>query len=299
MLADINLQLEKEDCNVKKVLTELEVLLKSPVKIGGERKVTFRKRQDSARDSGAEVSEDELEEVGGLCEGRLVDLIMTTLRKTCSLLLLSPNTDVKNVSHFVSLLSLCLARHCYQHHHKHLLLSRKQKLVSIWGSSLHLDRPSGTGKKGKHQQDVPHVPVNVNSFPISHWSAAEKAPREPRANRTPRLENTDTMKEQTESTTDSAPSKKRFSLQNESDKPDQSFHHRYSLPILEPTKTSNLVSINLDHWDNSKFLLESKDPVDDYLACSSPSVSDDLGSDADLNSRLECLCLSVTQNALD
>ena len=161
-------------------------------------------------------SEDELEEVGGLCEGsRLVDLIMTTLRKTCSLLLLSPNTDVKNVSHFVSLLSLCLARHCYQHHHKHLLLSWKQKLVSIWGSSLHLDRPSGTGKKGKYQQDVPHVPVNVNSFPISHWSAAEKAPREPRANRTPRLENTDTMKEQTESTTDSAPSKKRFSLQNE------------------------------------------------------------------------------------
>ena len=49
MLADINSQLEKEDCNVKKVLTELEVLLKSPVKIGLERRVSYRRRQDSAR----------------------------------------------------------------------------------------------------------------------------------------------------------------------------------------------------------------------------------------------------------
>ena len=33
----------------------------------------------------------------GVCEGtRLVDLIMMTLRKTCSLLLLSANTDIKN-----------------------------------------------------------------------------------------------------------------------------------------------------------------------------------------------------------
>ena len=111
MLEEINMQLEKEDCNVKKVLTELEVLLKSPVKIGVERRGSYRRRQDSgrwrkylttddqlslSRDSGAEVSEDEVEEAG-LCEGsRLVDLIMTTLRKTCSLLLLSPSTDVKN-----------------------------------------------------------------------------------------------------------------------------------------------------------------------------------------------------------
>lgn len=49
-----------------------------------------------SRDSGAEVSEDEVEDVG-VCEGtRLVDLIMMTLRKTCSLLLLSANTDIKN-----------------------------------------------------------------------------------------------------------------------------------------------------------------------------------------------------------
>ena len=49
-----------------------------------------------SRDSGAEVSEDEVEEVGRCEGGRLVELMMATLRNTCSLLLLSPNTDVKN-----------------------------------------------------------------------------------------------------------------------------------------------------------------------------------------------------------
>ena len=51
---------------------------------------------NSSRDSGAEVSEDEIDEMGE-CEGnKLVSMIMTTMRKTCSLLLLSPNTDVKH-----------------------------------------------------------------------------------------------------------------------------------------------------------------------------------------------------------
>ena len=97
----------------------------------------------------------------------------------------------------------------------------------------------------------------------------------------------------------------------QSDGPQQTFHHRYSLPILEPSKGSNLVSINLDnYWDSSKFLLESKDPGDDYLAGRSPSVQYssvasshghdlELASDADLDTRLEVLCLSVTQNALE
>ena len=48
ILAEINSQLEAEDCNVKKVLTELEVLLKSPVKVG-ERRPEYRRRQDSGR----------------------------------------------------------------------------------------------------------------------------------------------------------------------------------------------------------------------------------------------------------
>ena len=49
-----------------------------------------------SRDSGAEVSEDDCEE-GLLCEGaRLVEMIISVIRKTCSILLLAHNTDVKN-----------------------------------------------------------------------------------------------------------------------------------------------------------------------------------------------------------
>ena len=46
-------------------------------------------------------------------------------------------------------------------------------------------------------------------------------------------------------------------------------------------------------------MLETKDAGDEYLKESSPSVSEELGSEAELDSRLECLCLSVTQSALD
>jgi len=305
MLEEINMQLEKEDCNVKKVLTELEVLLKSPVKIGVERRGSYRRRQDSgSRDSGAEVSEDEVEEAG-LCEGsRLVDLIMTTLRKTCSLLLLSPSTDVKNVSHFVSLLSVCLTRHCYHQHHKHLLQSWKQKLLSIWGHHLNLQKPTGPGRKVKYQPEAATTNT-INSFPISHWSARDKPNR---VNRPNRVENTHKPRDSGErearscssAVSPSAVTRKRLSLQNESDRPDQTFHHRYSLPILEPpNRGSSLVSINLDYWDTSKLVLETKDAGDEYLKESSPSVSEELGSEAELDSRLECLCLSVTQSALD
>ena len=49
-----------------------------------------------SRDSGAEVSEDDCEEEL-VCEGaRLVEMIISVIRKTCSILLLAHNTDVKN-----------------------------------------------------------------------------------------------------------------------------------------------------------------------------------------------------------
>ena len=269
--------------------------------------------------------------------------MMTTLRNTCSLLLLSPNTDVKNgtdhslppslppslsdqpiisVSHFVSLLSLCLSRQCYQHHHKQLLLSWKHKLVSIWGSgvNLHHQQQPGSHKKGKYQEERGgggrFGSTPFHSFPISHWTDLEAE----------RSQDKQLHSQERKLTGEGAASRKRLSLHSEvinyaglvctaiypllqSPGPEQTFHHRYSLPILEPSKGSNLVSINLDnYWDSSKFLLESKDPGDDYLAESSPSVqyssvasSDcpDLASDADLDTRLEVLCLSVTQNALE
>ena len=164
----------------------------------------------------------------------------------------------------------------------------------------------------------------INSFPISHWSDLEaERGRDPKARTESKLGDSQEMLSET------AASRKRFSLQSEvinnaglvcspiypllqSDGlTEQTCHHRYSLPILEPSKGSNLVSINLDnYWDSSKFLLESKDPGDDYLVGSSPPVQYssvtaghghglELASDADLDTRLEVLCLSVTQNALD
>merc|ERR1719270_967775 len=147
MLEEINLQLDMENCNIKKVLIELEVLLKSPVKIGLDRRGYYRRKHDSgSRDSGAEVSEDEYDEVGSECEGsKLVNLIMTTMKKTCSLLLLSQHADVKQVSHFVSLLDTCLTRDCYSQHQKQLLNSWKHKLCSIWNSA-----PVGA-KRSKNQ----------------------------------------------------------------------------------------------------------------------------------------------------
>ena len=84
ILSEIILHLDREDCNVKKVLMELEILLQSPIKIGIEGSGSCKGRHDSgryrhrtlvpeyifflSRDSGAEVSEDDCEEGGG-CEG--------------------------------------------------------------------------------------------------------------------------------------------------------------------------------------------------------------------------------------
>merc|ERR1719350_2141892 len=62
ILAEMSAHLDREDCSVKKVLMELEILLKSPIKIWGERRGSYRWRHDSGRDSGAEVSEDDCEE---------------------------------------------------------------------------------------------------------------------------------------------------------------------------------------------------------------------------------------------
>jgi len=49
IISDINHLLEADDCNVRKVLTDLEILLKSPVKVGWERKIGFKNRHDSGR----------------------------------------------------------------------------------------------------------------------------------------------------------------------------------------------------------------------------------------------------------
>jgi len=279
MLEEINIQLDMENCNIKKVLVELEVLLKSPVKIGLDRRGFYRRKHDSgSRDSGAEVSEDEYDEGGSECEGsKLVNMIMTTMKKTCSLLLLSQHTDGKQVSHFVSLLDTCLARDCYNQHQKQLLNSWNHKLCSIWNSA-----PAGA-KKSKNQfrhskEDPSSSSATSNNFPISHWTAREKKPKQNYSN-----------KKNDADVTFPDISKKRLSLQHMTETPISSFQHRYSLPLMKTGSFSNMVSVNLDKCE---------------VACEPAGAkqddsSTDLFSDTDIDTRLKCLCLSVTKNALD
>ena len=47
ILAEMSAHLDREECSVKKVIMELEIMIKSPVKIGGERRERWR--HDSGR----------------------------------------------------------------------------------------------------------------------------------------------------------------------------------------------------------------------------------------------------------
>ena len=95
LLKCIDKEIESENCDFKNV--DLESVLKSPIVIEDEE--NHRSRHNSARDSGAEVSEDEEHDrvVNLHCDGRrLVEMIMNTIRNACSLILLSQHTDIKN-----------------------------------------------------------------------------------------------------------------------------------------------------------------------------------------------------------
>ena len=77
---------------MKEILLELETLIKSPILILEKEKRTV----DTGDDSGAEVSDDEetvSEEVTG---AKLVELIVNTLKKTTSVILLSQYAESKH-----------------------------------------------------------------------------------------------------------------------------------------------------------------------------------------------------------
>ena len=92
VLATINSKLDRECGDMKEILLELETLIKSPILILEKEKRTV----DSGDDSGAEVSDDEetvSEEVTGV---KLVELIVNTLKKTTSVILLSQYAESKH-----------------------------------------------------------------------------------------------------------------------------------------------------------------------------------------------------------
>ena len=76
------------------------------------------------------------------------------------------------MSHFISLLDICLGRDCFNNHHKQLLYSWKQKLNSIWMTSGYERRVGGSRNRSRMR------PLQRSSsggaymdFPISHWSS--------------------------------------------------------------------------------------------------------------------------------
>ena len=81
-------------------------------------------------------------------------------------------TFIFSVSHFISLLDICLSRDCFNNHHKQLLYSWKQKLNSIWMTSGYERRVGGSRNRSRMG------PLQRSSsggaymdFPISHWSS--------------------------------------------------------------------------------------------------------------------------------
>ena len=97
-LATIGTTLENDDCDIKNVLADLENVIRSPIYV--EETAGIEASQESATDSGAEVSDDE-ETSGEGCDKQqvsgqqLVQMIMKTLKKTTSVFLLSEHMDGK------------------------------------------------------------------------------------------------------------------------------------------------------------------------------------------------------------
>ena len=93
-LATINSKLDREGCDIKEILLELETLIKSPVLILEAEK----RKGESGEDSGAEVSDDEAETAREqpITGVKLVELIIKTLKKTTSVILLSQYTESKH-----------------------------------------------------------------------------------------------------------------------------------------------------------------------------------------------------------
>jgi hypothetical protein len=355
ILASIDTELEIEDCDIKKILVELESVIKSPIKI--EEEENPRSRHDSAIDSGTEVSEDEEPDVGGdiQCGGgrKLVDLILKTLRKACSLILLSQHTDTKNVALLTVILDLCLSRDCYLPRQKQLLLAWKQKLYSIWGPLPSPHQNLSPKEKTFHMKS-PHIPPSsYGHHPAlqSGWagwnqqqSTEDNIERltvpcsgEPFQQRKdhPFLMPRNSAPNIGSSSMFSSPLsyKKRYSFQDGALSPRVSLHHRNSLPTLEPSLPASVMQNDQQHPRVSKHDSEWRSSLNTLglrfsdFHCGSDTVSEvvdisddqasacgttkeqtpttilvtqvDSPSDSELNTRLESLCLAVTEQALE
>ena len=160
-LATICSKLDTEGCDIKEILTELEIIIKSPILLVDNEARKVEISSSSAQDSGAEVSDDE--EISRFDQSKedqqsgveLIELIMRTMKKTASVILLSQHTEYKHgkfdvggkrfsllflsVSMLIHLIDLCISQSSYSQSHKELLHTWKQKIQALWG-------PVGSGR---------------------------------------------------------------------------------------------------------------------------------------------------------
>lgn len=102
-LATICSKLDTEGCDIKEILNELEIIIKSPILlVDTDARKVEKSCGSSAQDSGAEVSDDE--EISRTDQGKedhqdgvqLIELIIKTMKKTASVILLSQHTEYKH-----------------------------------------------------------------------------------------------------------------------------------------------------------------------------------------------------------
>jgi len=344
LLSAIIRDIENVSCDVKKVLTDLEAVLRSPIKLqlnsemGNEQN---KVRHNSARDSGTEVSGSEDDEDHDECiwkpdwDGEtLIERLMTTLRKVCSLLLLSQNTDPKHVSMFTNLLDICLSREVFQPHQKQLMLSWRHKIISIWGHLPPLNQVITSQRiDRKFLPPQAHIPAQVWGSCQQHTTPRHSIPNRETQAMYSAMENLHCQERQNTGSKHplllqrkSAPNirswqdfstspvtyRKRSSFQCATTHDSEYQHLRepgdtFSLSMFapptseqvferrdeEPRLSHNSFPSHPEKHLREQFLCEPQQMVTNIFV-----TSPETPAESELNTRLESLCLSVTEHAL-
>lgn len=132
-LKAIDEELDRGRYDMRRILVDLESMLRSPMKVFEEvEEEKVKSRNSSGSDSGTEVGGSEEEGVGEAVDGNLPGAVTHTLRKVCTSLLLSPNTETHSVSMFVTIVDLCNKSDAFSSSQKQLLSSWQHKMRSLW-----------------------------------------------------------------------------------------------------------------------------------------------------------------------
>jgi len=291
-LASLCSKLDTEGCDIKEILTELEIIIKSPILLAET------ETSSSAQDSGAEVSDDEeISRIGPSKEdqeggAQLVELIIKTMKKTASVILLSQHTEYKHVSMLIHLIDLCISQSSYSQSHKELLHTWKLKIQALWG-------PLGVALS-KESQKLKFVSAwHPPSVASPAWPSSPQPPYQTFPNFVPRssvpniytatphyrqdyLKKRHSFQEGVQYFQEKFPD---LSLDSDRSQP-QSWARRHRGLDWRPAESENLFSRGVS--DGLKIL----------VTCEGEDTADQ-AEDDQLDVGLESLCLAVTEQALD